>query len=95
MIEWTDFYFGRNTIFKQRSRMFLIELEKGQNAVVKKIHASSELKRRLISFGIIKGARIKLLATAPKKSTIEIEVGKMKLALRKEEAKTIEVTIDA
>jgi len=73
--------------------MLLDELEKGQKAVVKKIYADTALKQRLISFGIIKGAIVKLLATAPKKSTVEIEVGKMKLALRKEEAQLIEVEL--
>ena len=71
--------------------MFLIELEKGECGIVKKIHASTDLKQRLISFGVLKGAKVKLIATAPKKSTIEIEVEKMKIALRREEAKLIEV----
>jgi len=71
--------------------MLLIELEKGECGIVKKIHAKTDLKQRLISFGVIKEAKIKLLAVAPKKSTIEIEVEKMKIALRREEAKLIEV----
>ena len=71
--------------------MVVLDLDIGEEAVVKKLNAPWELKRRLISFGIIKGATIKVLAVAPAKSTIEIEVGKMKLALRKEEAKTVEV----
>ena len=71
--------------------MNLLDLDIADKAVVKKIHASPELKRRLISFGVIKGADIELLATAPAKSTVEIRVGKMKIALRKAEAKTIEV----
>ena len=71
--------------------MNLLDLKIGESARIKKIHASPELKRRLISFGVIKGAEIELLATAPAKSTVEIRVGKMKIALRKEEAKTIEV----
>ena len=71
--------------------MNLLDLRIGESATIKKIHASPELKRRLISFGIIKGADIELLATAPAKSTVEIRVGKMKIALRKAEAETIEV----
>lgn len=72
-------------------KVSLLELNIGESATIKKIHASLELKRRLFSFGILKGAHIRLLATAPRKSTVEIEVGKMKIALRNEEAKTIEV----
>jgi len=71
--------------------MLLVDLEKNQSGIVKKIHAKNELKQRLLSFGIIKGAKVTLLAMAPKKSTVEVEVGKMKLALRKEEAALIEV----
>ena len=71
--------------------MDVTELKIGEEAKVKKIKADSVLKQRLISFGVIKGANIKLLATAPAKSTVEIEVGKMKIALRKEEAQNIEV----
>ena len=71
--------------------MNVLDLQIGEHAKVKKISASSDLKRRLISFGVIKGADLQLLATAPAKSTVEIEVGKMKIALRKEEAKKIEV----
>ena len=71
--------------------MNLLDMSIGESAKIKKIHATPELKRRLISFGVIKGAEIELLATAPAKSTVEIRVGKMKIALRKEEAKTIEV----
>ena len=74
--------------------MNLVDLAIGEKAIVKKINASSELKRRLISFGVIKGAKIRLLAVAPAKSTVEIEVGKMKIALRKAEAQTIEVESD-
>ena len=73
--------------------MDVTELKIGEEAKVKKIKADSVLKQRLISFGVIKGATIKLLATAPAKSTVEIEVGKMKIALRKEEAKKIEVEL--
>ncbi|NPA65318.1 MAG: ferrous iron transport protein A [Epsilonproteobacteria bacterium] len=71
--------------------MLLTELEKRECGIVKKIHAKTDLKQRLISFGIIKGAQLRLLAVAPKKSTLEIEVHKMKIALRKEEAELIEV----
>jgi len=64
-----------------------------QNEVVevKKLHAPTELKQRLISFGILKGAKVKVLEYAPAKSTIEVRVGKMNIALRAQEAKMVEV----
>jgi len=69
----------------------LFDCKKGEELKVVKLHATSEFKQRLISFGILKGAKIKLLEHAPAKSTIEIQVGKMTIALRAEEAKMIEV----
>ena len=58
---------------------------------VKKLNAPTDLKQRLISFGIMKEAIIEVLELAPAKSTIEIKVGKMRIALRAKEAELIEV----
>ena len=58
---------------------------------VLKLNAKSDLKQRLISFGIMKEATIEVLEHAPAKSTIEIKVGKMRIALRAQEAELIEV----
>ena len=65
--------------------------EKGCVATISKINATGPLKQRLISLGIMKGASVELLEYAPAKSTIEVKVGKMRLALRREEAEMIEV----
>jgi len=56
-----------------------------------KLNADSELKQRLISFGIMKEAVIEVLEHAPAKSTIEIKIAKMRIALRAQEAALIEV----
>ena len=69
----------------------LIECQKGQKLQVTKLYASDELKHRLISFGIMKGAIVEVLEQAPRKKTIEIKVEKMRIALRAEEAELIEV----
>jgi len=58
---------------------------------VVKLNAKTDLKQRLISFGIMKEAIIEILEHAPAKSTIEVKVGKMRIALRAEEAELIEV----
>jgi len=58
---------------------------------VLKLNAKDDLKQRLISFGIMKESTIEVLEHAPAKSTIEIKVGKMRIALRAEEAAMIEV----
>ena len=56
-----------------------------------KVHASVPLKQRLLSFGMGRGVGIELLEYSPAKSTVEIKIGKMRIALRKEEAELIEV----
>lgn len=69
----------------------LLECQKGDRVIVKKLNAANELKQRLISFGIMKEAELEFLEYAPRKKTIEVKVGKMRLALRAEEAELIEV----
>ncbi len=69
----------------------LTECPTGCTTTVARLHATGPLKQRLISLGIMKGATLSLLAYAIGKSTVEIKVGKMQLALRREEADLIEV----
>ena len=63
----------------------------GEKVKVIKLNADSALKQRLISFGIMKETIIEVLEHAPGKSTIEVKVAKMKIALRAKEAEKIEV----
>ncbi|MCW8895777.1 FeoA family protein [Sulfurimonas sp.] len=65
--------------------------KKGSVVKVLKLNADRDLKQRLISFGIMKEAVIEVLEHAPAKSTIEVKVGKMRIALRAQEAGLIEV----
>ena len=69
----------------------LIECKKASKVKIVKLNAPKELKQRLISFGIMKEAFVEILEHAPRKSTIEVKVGKMRIALRAEEAAFIEV----
>ena len=69
----------------------LKDCHKACKVKVLKLNAQSDLKQRLISFGIMKEAVIEVLEHAPGKSTIEVKVGKMRIALRGQEAELIEV----
>ncbi|MFA5233092.1 MAG: FeoA family protein [Sulfurimonas sp.] len=69
----------------------LIDCKKSCIVKVVKLNADAELKQRLISFGIMKDVVVEVLELAPAKSTIEIKVGKMRIALRAQEAALIEV----
>lgn len=64
---------------------------KGGIATIVKINATGPLKQRLISFGLMKGCDVKMLECGISKSTFEIKVGNVSLALRREEAELIEV----
>ena len=69
----------------------LKDCHKACKVKVVKLRAPTDLKQRFISFGIMKEAHLEVLEHAPAKSTIEIKVGKMRIALRAEEAELIEV----
>ena len=69
----------------------LTECKKSQICKVIKLHTDGPLKQRFISFGLMKGAQIELLEYSATKSTFEVKVGKMRIALRREEAELVEV----
>lgn len=69
----------------------LKDCKKACKVKVVKLNADGELKQRLISFGIMKESLIEVLEHSPTKSTIEIKVQKMRIALRAKEAELIEV----
>jgi ferrous iron transport protein A len=65
----------------------------GGTATVVRINATGPLKQRLISFGLMKGVQVQMLECSATKSTFEIKVGNVRLALRREEAELIEVSV--
>ncbi|WP_458699629.1 ferrous iron transport protein A [Sulfurospirillum sp. 1307] len=69
----------------------LADLKENEKAVVLKIKADGELKRRLASLGLRKNSEISVKTFGIKKSVVEVEVGTSLIALRYEEAKEIEV----
>ncbi len=71
--------------------MKLSELKVKQTAQIVSIDCDSILKNRLYSFGITKGAIIKVEEITLTKSTIEIKINQSKIALRMNEASKIEV----
>lgn len=71
--------------------MLLSQLQKNSYANILAINADKALKNRLNSFGVNKGAKIKIEELTLTKSTIEISINRTRLALRLSEAKCIEV----
>ncbi|MFA6760593.1 MAG: FeoA family protein [Sulfuricurvum sp.] len=73
------------------SGSYLNEFEKGSKLKIIAILAEGELKKRLISFGLIKGERVEIVEYAPSKTALKVQVGKSSIALRRDEAKMIKV----
>ena len=71
--------------------MVLTELKKGDKALIVKIDADRELRNRLHSFGIIPGEELEVKGCSLARQTMEIDVDRTLIALRKEEAEKIEV----
>lgn len=73
--------------------MRLSEVAINTQVIIKKIKCNEELKKRFYSFGIVQGAELFIEATSMKKNTIEINIENTHIALRYDEAQTIEVEI--
>lgn len=71
--------------------MKLIDLEKGEEAMIVKISAEKALKDRFASFGLMRGEILSVKGFSLGKQTIEIKVGATLIALRNDEAAKIEV----
>lgn len=71
--------------------MKLSQLQVNEKARIKNINSDLELKQRLNSFGIFKDIEISVQNISLSKNTMTIEVENTLIALRIEEANTIEV----
>ena len=74
--------------------MNLSELKKGDKGEIIKINAEKNLKTRLFSFGIYKGAKFEIMACSLARNTMEIKVGNSMVALRRGEVEKLEVEKD-
>lgn len=73
------------------NQMTLADCNKGDIVKVLKLHAEGSLKQRLISFGVMKEAVLSVAELAPAKSTIIVKVANTQIALRDQEAMSVEV----
>jgi len=68
-------------------------LRPGQQATITKINGGSALRRRFVEMGIVKGETILIERNAPLGDPVEYFIKGYHLALRKEEAAFIEVSL--
>lgn len=69
----------------------LREIGCGQTAVIRRLHGTGALKRRIMDMGITKGTEILVRKVAPLGDPIEVRVRGYELSIRKSEAESIEV----
>ena len=69
-------------------------LQPGQRATITKINGASALRRRFIEMGIVKGETILIERNAPLGDPVEYFIKGYHLALRREEAAQIEVSLN-
>ena len=71
--------------------MRLTDLPKGRDAHVKSVEGSGSLTRRLLEMGVVPGAEVSVVKAAPFGDPIEVRVRGYSLAMRRNEAESIEV----
>jgi ferrous iron transport protein A len=70
----------------------LRELPAGSTAKVITVHGETVVSKRLMEMGVIPGTEVKVVKSAPFGDPIQIRVLGYSLALRKNEAASIEIT---
>ena len=71
----------------------LSQIDKNQRVLIKNINAQHGLKKRLQSLGLNVGQEVQVVETSLQKNTIKIALGFSSVALRLDEAKTVEVEL--
>ena len=67
------------------------ELEIGKDASVVAVHGLSAVSKRLMEMGVVPGVAVRVVKSAPFGDPIEIRIRGYKLAVRKNEAQSVEV----
>ena len=63
----------------------------GKRDIVKKIHGSGPLKRRIMDMGITKNSELYIRKVAPLGDPVQISIRGYELSLRKEDAECVEI----
>ena len=71
--------------------MTLADLEKGESRKVVSVRGENAITRRLMEMGVIPGVDVRMVKSAPFGDPLEIKVRGYSLALRRNEAESVEV----
>ena len=73
--------------------MYLCDMKVGNKAIVKKIVANDNIKRRLLDIGLIEGTNVECVLKSPFNDPIAYLIRGAIIAIRKEDCNKIEVDI--
>ena len=73
----------------------LADVEPGTVCRVKRLRSQGGIKQRLIDMGLIPSVRVTVIRSAPLNDPIEIQIDDYFVTLRREEARGIEVAVNA
>ena len=71
--------------------MTLAELKKGESRTVLSVRGEDMVTRRLMEMGVIPGVAVRMVKSAPFGDPLEINVRGYSLALRRNEAQSVEL----
>jgi len=71
--------------------MTLADLEKGESRTVLSVRGENLVTRRLMEMGLIPGVAVRMVKSAPFGDPLEINVRGYSLALRRNEAQSVEL----
>lgn len=71
----------------------LYEIETGKTVKVDQLYATNQLKERFLALGLTKGASVRVIRKGPKENLTVYKIRGASIALRKEEASNITVSI--
>ena len=69
----------------------LKDIKPGNTVIVKKLHGSGALRRRIMDMGITKGVEIYVRKSAPFGDPLELNLRNYELSIRKDDAANIEL----
>ncbi len=85
---------SQSEINKLPDELSLAHLPIGAHARVATVTGDGVVARRLMEMGLVPGARVRMIKSAPLGDPLEIRVRGYHLAVRREEAQTIKVICD-
>jgi len=73
--------------------MNITQMKRGQHAIIKELRGASAIALRLQELGLVPGTEITLQCAAPLGNPLLLRLRGYSLALRREEAQQLEVTV--